>query len=53
MPHELSFAPGPARVLTMHTPAAGFGDFLRALTSGDAEYRERALAAFDQVAVDA
>ena len=48
VPHELSFAPGPARVLTMHTPAAGFGAFLRALDETDDEPEALARSGFDQ-----
>lgn len=48
VPHEITFAPGPARMLTLHTPAASFADFLRAL----AESRDQAAAltrsGFDQ-----
>ena len=46
-PHEISFAPGPARMLTLHTPAAGFGDFLRALDETD-EADALARSGFDQ-----
>lgn len=46
-PHEISFAAGPARMLTLHTPRAGFGAFLRALDETDeADAMERS--GFDQ-----
>jgi quercetin dioxygenase-like cupin family protein len=48
VPHEISFAPGPARMLTMHTPAAGFGAFLRALDEGHDEPEALARSGFDQ-----
>ena len=36
-PHEIGFETGPARMLTLHTPGAGFGGFLRALDETDDE----------------
>ena len=47
VPHEISFAAGPARMLTLHTPAAAFGDFLRALDETD-ESEALARSGFDQ-----
>jgi quercetin dioxygenase-like cupin family protein len=48
VPHEITFAPGSARLLTMHTPAAGFGDFLRMLGETDDEADALARSGFDQ-----
>jgi mannose-6-phosphate isomerase-like protein (cupin superfamily) len=52
-PHTFTYpGPEPARLLILQTPDSGFAEYMRGLTSGNAEYRERALAAFDQVPVD-
>ena len=48
VPHEITFAPGPARLLTLHTPAAGFGPFLRAMAEGHEEPQALARSGFDQ-----
>ena len=48
VPHEITFAPGPARLLTLHTPAAGFGPFLRAMAEGHEEPEALERSGFDQ-----
>jgi hypothetical protein len=39
---------GPARYLTLHAPASGFGAFLRALAEDGDEERAAARSGFDQ-----
>jgi mannose-6-phosphate isomerase-like protein (cupin superfamily) len=48
LPHAVSY-PGAVRLLSLHAPSCGFGDYLRALAGGDDEDAAAERSGFDRV----